>query len=213
MKTKLTNIKDIERMSPEKIWEQVEVMFLTSNPMYMRRIQAMETRIIKGETVSDYFNRLKNCFQEADMQKASIGTVMISLLIGNLPAEGNEGKIKNELLKIYSETPNPSEEDLHKFLTKIKEMESIVIASKFRNVTGRGSTIRVVTEQKNEETKQAQLHHVCGKSHKKGSCEQVCKGCGMKGSHKEEKCWKLHPELKPKHISNGREERDRGRQN
>ena len=87
------------------------------------------------------------------MQKASIGTVMISLLIGNSPAEGNEGKIINELLKIYSETPNPSEEDLHKFLTRIKEMESIVIASEFRSATGRGSTVRVVTEQKNEETK------------------------------------------------------------
>ena len=34
----------------------------------------------------------------------------------------------------------------------------------------------------------------------------------MKGSHKEEKCWKLHPELKPKDMRNGREERDRGRQ-
>ena len=148
MKTKLTNIKDIERMSPEKIWEQVEAMFLTSNPMYMRRIQAMEARIIKGETVSDYFHRLKNCFQEADMQKATIDSVMISLLIGNLPTEGNEGKIKNELLKINSENPNPSEEDLHKFLNKIKEMESIVIASEFRNTTGRGGTIRQVTELK-----------------------------------------------------------------
>ena len=84
----------------------------------------MEARIIKGGTVSDYFHMLKNCFQEADMQKASIGTVMISLLIGNIPTEGNEGKIKTELLKIYSETPNPLEEDLHKFLNKIKEMES-----------------------------------------------------------------------------------------
>ena len=99
MKTKLTSIKDIERMSQEMIFEKVEAMFLTSNPMYMRRIQAMETRIIKGETVSDYFNRLKNCFQEADMQKASIGTVMISLLIGNLPAEGNEGRIKKLIVK------------------------------------------------------------------------------------------------------------------
>ena len=89
---KLTNIKDIERRTPEKIWDQVELMFLTSNLMYMRRIQAMETKIIKEEAVSDYFNRLKNSFQEADMQKASIGNVMISLLIGNLPAEGNEGK-------------------------------------------------------------------------------------------------------------------------
>ena len=146
---KLTNIKGIERMSPEKIWEQVEAICLTSNPMLMRRIKAMEARIIKGETVSDYFHRLKNCFQEADMQKATIDSVMISLLIGNLPAEGNEGKIKNELLKIYSETPNPLEEDLQKFLNKINEMERIVIASEFRNTTGRGSTIREVKELKN----------------------------------------------------------------
>ena len=114
-------------------------------------------------------------------------------------------------MKIYSENPNPSEEDLYKSSSKIKEIESIVIASKFRNTTGRGSTIRVVTEQKNEETKQAQVHHVCGKSHKKGSCEVVCKGCGMKGSHKEEKCWRLHLELKPKNMRNDREERDIGR--
>ena len=116
------------------------------------------------------------------------------------------------MLKIYSETPNPLEEDLQKFLNKINEMESIVIASEFRNTTGRGGTIREVKELKNEETKQASVHHVCGKSHKKGSCDVVCKGCGMKGSHKEEKCWKLHPELKPKDMRNGREERDRGRQ-
>ena len=172
----------------------------------------MENRIIKGETVSDYFHRLKNCFQEADMQKATIDSVMISLLIGNLPTEGNEGKIKSELLKIYSETPNLLEEDLQKFLNKINEMESIVIASEFRNTTGRGGTIREVKELKNEEPKQASVHHVCGKSHKRGSCDVVCKGCGMKGSHKEDKCWKLHPELKPKDMRNGREERDRGRQ-
>ena len=60
MRTKLSNIKGIEKMSEEKIWEQIEAMFLTS--MYVRRIQAMETRIIKVEAVSDYFNRLKNSF-------------------------------------------------------------------------------------------------------------------------------------------------------
>ena len=104
------------------------------------------------------------------------------------------------------------EEDLQKFLNKINEMESIVIASEFRNTTGRGGTIREVKELKNEETKPVSVHHVCGKSHKRGSCDVVCKGCGMKGSHKEDKCWKLHPELKPKDMRNGREERDRGRQ-
>ena len=84
------------------------------------------------------------------------------------------------------------EEDLQKFINKINEMESIVIASEFRNTTGRGSTIREVKELKNYEPNQAKVHHVCGKSHKRGPCDIVCKGCGMKGSHKEEKCWKLH---------------------
>ena len=39
----------------------------------------------------------------------------------------------------------------------------------------------------------------------------VCTGCGMKGSHKVDKCWKIHPELKPRNMVNGKEERDRGR--
>ena len=39
----------------------------------------------------------------------------------------------------------------------------------------------------------------------------VCKGFGMKGSHKVERCWKIHPELKPRNMMNGKEERDRGR--
>ena len=163
----------------------------------------MENRIIKGEAVSDYFNRLKNSFQEADMQKASIGTVMISLLISSLPSEGNEGKIKEQLLKLYSETPNPLDEDLQKFINKIKEMESIVTASEFRNTTGgRGGTIRRVPELKTEETKQDNAHYLCGKSHKKGQCDLVCKGCKMKGSHKEEQCWVFHPQLRTKDFRN-----------
>ena len=52
---------------------------------------------------------------------------------------------------------------------------------------------------------------MCVVNHIKEARDIVCKGCGMKGSHKEEKCWKLHPDLKPKDIRNGRDERDRGR--
>ena len=66
-------------------------------------------------------------------------------------------------------------------------------------------------ELKDEETKQVIIHPLCGKSHKRGSCSLVCKGCKMKGSHKEEKCWTIHPELRPRDMRNGREERDRGR--
>ena len=54
MKMKLSNIKGIEKMKPEKIWEQVELMFLNSNPIYTRRIQAMETKMANCENVSDY---------------------------------------------------------------------------------------------------------------------------------------------------------------
>ena len=79
----------------------------------------METKMAKGESVSDYFIRLKSAFSEADMEKVSIGTIMISLLIGNLPAEVNEGKTKN---------PDPSEDDLYKFANKIKEVESLGLA-------------------------------------------------------------------------------------
>ena len=94
-------------------------MFLSSNLIYICRVQALEAQIIKGETVSDFYNRLKNSFREADMEKASMGTIMISRLIASLPLEGNKGKIKEQLLKLYSEMPNPKEEDLTKFLTKI----------------------------------------------------------------------------------------------
>ena len=69
----------------------------------------MKTNIMKGETLSNYFLRLKGAFAEADLAKASIGTIMISLLISNLPAEGSEGKIKNDLLKLFQENPNPTQ--------------------------------------------------------------------------------------------------------
>ena len=100
MRNKLSNIKNVEKMKPEEIWAQVELIFLNSNPMHTRRIQALDTKMVKGESVSDYFIRMKSGFNEADMGKASTGTIMISLLIANLPSDGAEGKIKQELLKL-----------------------------------------------------------------------------------------------------------------
>ena len=142
MKIKLSSVRGIEKMKPAEIWEQVELMFLHSNPLYTRRIQAMKTNILKGETVSDYLIRLKGAFSEADMAKASIGTIMISLLIANLPADGSEGKIKQDLLKLFQENPNLSEEDLCLFSNKIKEVESLGLACEYRNIdTGRGGQV------------------------------------------------------------------------
>ena len=90
MQKKLENIKGIKTMSEKKIWEEIEKIFLSSNPIYIRRVQALETRIIKGETVSDFYHRLKIIFREAEMEKASMGTIMISILIASLPSEGRE---------------------------------------------------------------------------------------------------------------------------
>ena len=76
---------------------------------------------------------------EADMEKASIGTIMISLLIANLPAEGSEGKIKNDLLKLFQKHPSPTQDYLYLFANKIKEIESLGLACEYRNIeTGRG---------------------------------------------------------------------------
>ena len=65
-----------------------------------------------------------------------MATIMIGKLIASLPSEGNEGRIKEQLLKLYSEMPNLKEEDLTQFITKIKEFESLVTASEFKILQG-----------------------------------------------------------------------------
>ena len=70
------------------------------------------------------------------MEKASMATIMIGKLMASLPSEGNEGRIKEQLLKLYSEMPNPKEEDLRQFITKIKEFECLVMASELKILQG-----------------------------------------------------------------------------
>ena len=89
-KKKLEKIKGIKTMGEKRIWEEIEKIFLASNPIYIHRDQALETRIIKGESVSDFYHRLKNIFTEAGMEAVSAGTIMIGKLIASLPSEGNE---------------------------------------------------------------------------------------------------------------------------
>ena len=139
------------------------------------------------------------------MEKASMATIMIGKLIATLPSEGNEGRIKEQLLKLYSEMPNLKEEDLTQFITKIKEFESLVTASEFK--ISQGGTMRRVQE----EPKQDNPHYMCEKVHKKGKCTQKCTGCNMMGSHKEDRCWVLHPHLKSKDSGNTRVGTYRGR--
>ena len=99
-------------MGEKKIWEEVENIFLQSHPIYIRRVKALETQVEKGEGVGDFFNRLTNIFSEAEMETATPGTTLICKLIASLPSAGNEGRIKEQLLEQFRETPNPKEEEV-----------------------------------------------------------------------------------------------------
>ena len=120
MQKKLDSIKGISTMGEKKIWEEIENIFLQTNPIIIRRVKAYETQIEKGEGVGDFFNCLTNIFSEAEMEKATPGTMLICKLIASLPSVGNEGRVKEQLLEQFMETPNPKEDELTKFSTVIK---------------------------------------------------------------------------------------------
>ena len=124
-------------MGKKQIWEEIENIFLQTNPIYIRRVKAYETQIEKGEGVGDFFNRLINIYSEAEMEKATPGTMLICKLISSLPSAGNEGRVKEQILETFRETPKPEENELAKFSTVIKEHESLMTAREFKGAGGR----------------------------------------------------------------------------
>ena len=59
------------------------------------------------------------------------------------------------------------------------------------------SVTQKVPEEKDVVNRQEdRLHYLCGKVHRKGQCTFECTGCGMKGSHKPDKCFVLYPHLR-----------------
>ena len=146
LQRKLESVKGLKNLGEKRIWQEVEQIYLESNPIYIHRVQATELKIIKGEEVSTYYQRLRNIYAEADMESATVGTHLICKLIASLPSEGNGVRIKEQLLKLFSELPNQTEEEMTKFITSIKENEGIVTAKDFKVQTGRG-VARVQEEQ------------------------------------------------------------------
>ena len=144
-----------------------------------------------GCRLLSYYQRLRNIYAEANMESATVGTHLICKLIASLPSEGNKGRIKEQLLKLFSKLPNRTETT--KFITSIKENEAIVTAKDFKVQTGRG-VARVQEEQQTG----CRPHHLCGLIHKRGNCSKKCSECGKYGSHKESECWERYPHKKPK---------------
>ena len=99
------------------------------------------------------------------------------------------------------ENPNPGVTDVPKFMAKIKQLESLENAVEYtRNVKQIKPVLSVtqkVPEEKDVVNRQEDRpHYLCGKVHRKGQCTFECTGCGMKGSHKPDKCFVHYPNLR-----------------
>ena len=182
MKKKLGGITGIREMGESKIWEVVEEIFMDTNPVYIRRVRAMNLQKEKGETTGDFFNRLREEYAEVEMEKATPWTLFICKLINGIQSSENDLRVKEQLLDTYRLNPNPQEKDLEKFQTVIKQNEALITARDFKG--GEGGALRRVTEDLPKQ--EGRLHFLCNKVHKKRECKQQCGGFKMFGSHLEQ---------------------------
>ena len=53
----LDGIKGIKEMGEARIWDIIEGIWVETNPMYIRRLKAIDLKMEKGEEVGDFFNR------------------------------------------------------------------------------------------------------------------------------------------------------------
>merc|ERR1711895_353156 len=122
MKTKLEAIEGIETAGEEKIWEYIEGIFQTSNPNYIRRQDCLTLRQKKGETTSEFSDRLKKEFIESDMIDATIWSVYQNKVVDSLdPDNSDEKELKTKLLLELKKNPNPVKKDCDEFIRVIRE--------------------------------------------------------------------------------------------
>ena len=85
----------------------------------MRRLKAIDLNLEMEEETSDYFNCPKNQFEEAEMEKASIWTLLVCKLINSIPETGHDAiALKNKLLEEFRETQNPNEVQVHNYYAR-----------------------------------------------------------------------------------------------
>ena len=121
LKTKLEAIQGIEKAGEEVIWEHIEAIFQTSHPTYIRRQQALSLKPRKGETTSEFSDRLKREFVESDLSTATIWAVFQHKIIESLDKENSEEReLKTKLLLKLKAKPNPLEGDCDDFIKEIR---------------------------------------------------------------------------------------------
>ena len=101
-------VKGIKEMGEAGIWAIIEGIWIESNPMFMRRLKAMDMKMEAGEEVGDFFNCLKNEYAEAEMDKATPWSIFICKLISSIPDSGNDQiVVKNKLLELSGTIRTP----------------------------------------------------------------------------------------------------------
>ena len=112
MKNKLEAIEGIETAGEKKIWSYIEQIFQTSNPNYIRRQDCLTLKPKKGETTSEFSDRLKREFIESDMVNATIWSVYQHKVVESLDHDNSDEKeLKTKLLLELKKKPNPVEKD------------------------------------------------------------------------------------------------------
>ena len=95
LRKKLDMVKGIKEMGEAGIWAIIEGIWMESNPMFMRRLKAMDMKMEAGEEVGDFFNPLENEYAEAEMDKATPWSIFICKLISSIPEKRKKKERKN----------------------------------------------------------------------------------------------------------------------
>ena len=197
MRLTLEAIDGVHELGETKLWEKIEAIYKDSNPMYIRRLRVYELEMKKGEMTSDFATRLKLDYKESEMAKATIWSHFQYKIIASIDTAGSDNRdLKSKLIQEVGKNQDPDEQGLESFLQVIRDHEAMVRAREYKEDSGRGINRVQGGGGQSGEQGNGYPHKVCGKTHGRGECQYKCKEC--KKPHKEEDCFVLHPEKRPK---------------
>ena len=65
-------MEDLYKLGEDLLWEKIENIYKELNPVFLRRVQCYESKIMKGELLSEFATRLKLEYKESEMSKTTI---------------------------------------------------------------------------------------------------------------------------------------------
>ena len=72
MRLPLEAMDDLYKLGEDKLWEKIENIYKESNPVFLRRVKCYESKMMKGELLSEFATRLKLEYKESEMGKTTI---------------------------------------------------------------------------------------------------------------------------------------------